>query len=212
MKSRLKDCLLSRCLLDFLCGLEQCMCGLELGVILDIYDTPVYCVYLWTVILWQGLSWSECSPSPASHLVSWRSGGQSLPWCMLRSVAGLAGALLSHRVISLVWSYDLSHYHDNRELVTGSGHCMDELQVSLPAGVLVEAMGALTGLIIELWLLETRVSAFPLLGFSLNSAVAVTLVMLGFDLTGGYYSPSLALGLKLGCGQGTSQDLLLKFG
>ena len=27
-------------------------------------------------------------------------------------------------------------------------------------------------------------------------------VMAGFDLTGGYYSPALALGTKLGCGQG----------
>ena len=26
--------------------------------------------------------------------------------------------------------------------------------------------------------------------------------MAGFDLTGGYYSPALALGTKLGCGQG----------
>ena len=29
------------------------MCGFELGVILDIYDTPVYCVYLWLVLVWQ---------------------------------------------------------------------------------------------------------------------------------------------------------------
>ena len=31
------------------------MCGYELGVILDIYDTPVYCVYLWIVLIWQVL-------------------------------------------------------------------------------------------------------------------------------------------------------------
>ena len=204
MKSKLKDCLLSWCLLDFLCGLEQCICGLELGVILDIYDIPVYCVYLWTVIVWQGLSWSGCSPSPSSHLVSWRSGGQSLVWCILRSAAGLSGAILSHRVISQVWMYDLSHYHDDRELLTGAGHCMDELQVSLPVGVVVEGAGALTGLLIEFWLQDTRLATSPLLGLSLNSAVAVLLVMLGFDLTRGYYSPSLALGLKLGCGQGKS--------
>ena len=41
------------CLLDLLCGLELCVCGFELGVILDIYAIPLYSVFLWIVLCWQ---------------------------------------------------------------------------------------------------------------------------------------------------------------
>ena len=49
----------SHCLLDFLCGLELCVCGFELGVILDIYDIPLYSVLLWIVLSWQVSSMSS---------------------------------------------------------------------------------------------------------------------------------------------------------
>ena len=52
-RSLCRETLAAKCFLDLLCGLELCMCGFELGVILDIYDTPVYCVYLWLVLVWQ---------------------------------------------------------------------------------------------------------------------------------------------------------------
>ena len=52
-RSLCRETLATKCFLDLLCGLELCMCGFELGVILDIYDTPVYCVYLWLVLVWQ---------------------------------------------------------------------------------------------------------------------------------------------------------------
>ena len=95
------------------------MCGYELGVILDIYDTPVYCVYLWIVLIWQvlvcsrfyrkftnrknfyyfynvfyflqGVGWVGASPSPHSHLVRWQSGNQSLLEAGLRSGSGCVG-------------------------------------------------------------------------------------------------------------------------
>ena len=52
---RTRESLASHCLLDWLCGLELCMCGLELGVVLDIYPyplpaLPVYSTFLWTVL------------------------------------------------------------------------------------------------------------------------------------------------------------------
>ena len=52
-RSLCRETLAAKCFLDLLCGLELCMCGFELGVILDIYDTTVYCVYLWLVLVWQ---------------------------------------------------------------------------------------------------------------------------------------------------------------
>ena len=52
-RSLCSETLAAKRFLDPLCGLELCMCGFELGVILDIYDTPVYCLYLWLVLVWQ---------------------------------------------------------------------------------------------------------------------------------------------------------------
>ena len=40
-------------LMDMLCGLELYVYGFELGVILDIYDIPLYSVFLWIVLCWQ---------------------------------------------------------------------------------------------------------------------------------------------------------------
>merc|ERR1740137_54119 len=42
----------------------------------------------------------------------------------------------------------------------------------------------------------------PLLVTLLDNVVGVALVIAAFDLTGGYFNPNLALGIKLGCGQG----------
>jgi len=45
-----------------------------------------------------------------------------------------------------------------------------------------------------------RLQARPLTSLALDAALAVALVIAAFDLTGGYYSPVLATGIKLGCG------------
>ena len=46
-----------------------------------------------------------------------------------------------------------------------------------------------------------QLTSKPLLSLSLDSILSVGLMMAGFDLTGGYYSPDLDLGTKLGCGE-----------
>jgi len=199
----LSDSLISRCLLDFLCGLELCMCGYELGVILDIYDTPVYCVYLWIVLIWQGVGWVGASPSPHSHLVRWQSGNQSLLETGLRSGSGCVGALLSFSVITILWKFDLSHFHEDREIYSSSLKCNDDLQVSMEKGVIIEMIGSMMcfmigSLLLDIPQLETR----PKMTMAIDSVLGVMLVMAGFDLTGGYYSPALALGTKVGCGSG----------
>ena len=66
-RSLCRETLAAKCFLDLLCGLELCMCGFELGVILDIYDTPVYCVYLWLVLVWQVSSLHQDMATSASY-------------------------------------------------------------------------------------------------------------------------------------------------
>jgi len=211
IKSKASDCLTSWCLLDMLCGLELCICGYELGVILDIYDTPVYCIYLWIVLIWQGVGWVGASPSPHSHLVRWQSGNQSLLEAAIRSASGCVGALLSFSVISVLWKFDLSHFHQGREINTSSLKCNDDLQVSMEIGIMVELLGSMLCFMIGSVLLDIpQLVTRPKMVMAIDSVLGVMLVMAGFDLTGGYYSPALALGTKVGCGSGgLAQHLLI---
>ena len=207
VRAKLTESLLSHCLLDWLCGLELCMCGYELGVVLDIYPFPlpallVYSAGLWTVLVWQSLAWGDSSPSASSHLVRWSSGGQSASHGLARTLAGTTGALSSYLVMSLLWQLELSLHHEDRELLTSSRKCSDDLQVSVVTGLVVEMTGTLccglTGLLLsDIASLRSR----PRLASGLESLAGVLLVLAGFDLTGGYYSPALALGLKAGCGE-----------
>ena len=185
IRAKCSETLPTLCLLDLLCGLELCMCGFELGVILDIYDTPVYCVYLWIVLMWQGMSWAGSTPSTHTHLVRYMSQCQSLYHTVTRSLAGATGALLSYSAMSVVWQYDLSHYHDDREMVTAAGHCNDDLQVSVPAGVLIEMLGSTICFMTGSLLVDMPVTGDnPTLALSVDSIVGVGMVMAGFDLTG----------------------------
>jgi len=192
------------CLLDLLCGLELCMCGFELGVILDIYDIPLYCVFLWLILTWQAISWGDATANPYNHLLRWQSGSQPALHSLVRVLAGAVGALSSYMVLAPVWKYELSHFHEGRADRSATGSCGDDLQVSLVVGTFVELLGTLfcflSGtLLSEVPQLKTR----PLMITLLDNAVGVALVIAAFDLTGGYYNPALALGIKLGCGKGS---------
>jgi len=195
-------------LLDFLCGLELCVCGFELGVVLDIYDIPVYSVFLWLVICWQGVSWGESTANPGSHLLRWWRGEQAPLEGVVRSVAGALGGLSSLLVLAPLWAMELSHLHQGRAARSSAGACGDDLQVGLGAGLLVELAGTLvSGLAAAALQDSPRLQARPLTSMALDAALAVALVIAAFDLTGGYYSPVLATGIKLGCG--TSPDHLV---
>jgi len=199
----LRPSLFSNCLLDFLCGLELCICGYELGVVLDIYGIPLYSAFLWLVLCWQAISWGEATANPYSHLLRWSSGAQPFISSMIRVGAGSAGALSSYLLLAPLWRYELSHFHAGRADSSASGACGDDLQVSLIFGTSVELIGTLCcflsgSLLSDLPFLNTK----PLLITMLDNVVGVALVIAAFDLTGGYFNPNLALGIKLGCGKG----------
>eukprot|EP00092_Neocalanus_flemingeri_P000312 GFUD01000334.1.p1 GENE.GFUD01000334.1~~GFUD01000334.1.p1 ORF type:complete len:305 (-),score=94.85 GFUD01000334.1:104-1018(-) len=193
----------AHCLLDLLCGLELCVCGFELGVILDIYDVPLYSFFLWTVLVWQAISWGDATANPYSHLLRWQAGTQPAVQAVVRVAAGAAGALSSYMMLAPLWKYELSHFHQGRADRSATGSCGDDLQVSMISGTLVELLGTLlcflSGFLLsDLPQLKTK----PLLITCLDNAVGVALVIAAFDLTGGYFNPALALGIKLGCGRG----------
>jgi len=201
IRHRLPPSLLSHCLLDFLCGLELCVCGLELGTVLDIYDIPVYSFFLWMVLTWQALSWGSSTANPYGHLLRWSGGGEVWWETLTRVVAGTVGALTSYTLIAQVWEMEMSHFHSGRAHRSAAGVCGSDLQVSVVAGVLVELLGTLACFLAGSLLADVpQLKDKPFARTALDSAASVALVIAAFDLTGGYYNPALAMGLKLGCG------------
>jgi len=188
-------------LLDFLCGLELCVCGFELGVVLDIYGIPLYSAFLWLVIFWQGLSWGDATANPASHFLSWFDAKIGAVEGIARSLAAALGGLSSLLVLAPLWALELSHLHQGRAGRSSSGNCGEDLQVSVLIGCLVELAGCLVSGLSASWFSDSpSFKDRPLLASALDSALAVALVIAAFDITGGYFSPVLALGIKLGCG------------
>ena len=141
----------------------------------------------------QGLAWGDASPSPHSHLVRYWSGAQSLGHTVARTAAGVTGALASYTVMAALWTWDISHFHDNREVSTAASHCagdlqvrfimlcqtcfLTKLQVSIPAGMMIELLGSLicflSGPLMEdIPSLATR----PRLSLGLDSVLSVSLV------------------------------------
>jgi len=201
IRSKLSPSLPVVALLDFLCGLELCVCGFELGVVLDIYGIPLYSAFLWLVIFWQGLSWGEATANPAAHFLSWFDGNMGALEGITRSLAAALGGLSSLLVLAPLWALELSHLHEGRAGRSSSGNCGEDLQVSVLLGCLVELAGCLVSGLSASWFSDsTSFKDRPLLASALDSALAVALVIAAFDITGGYFSPVLALGIKLGCG------------
>jgi len=199
-------------LLDFLCGLELCVCGFELGVVLDIYGISLYSAFLWLVIFWQGISWGEATANPGSHFLSWFDGAIGAVEGITRSLAAALGGLSSLLVLAPLWALELSHLHQGRAGRSSSGNCGEDLQVSVPLGCLVELAGCLVSGISASWFSENpSFKERPLLASALDSALAVALVIAAFDITGGYFSPVLALGIKLGCGTNDLTQYLSHF-
>ena len=86
-------------------------------------------------------------------------------------------------------------------MLTSAAKCSDDLQVSVVTGSMVELVGTLCcGLSGFLMVDSSYLMTRPRLATGLEGLAGVLLVLAGFDLTGGYYSPALALGLKVGCG------------
>lgn len=201
IRHRLTPSLSHYCLLDFLCGVELCVCGLELGTVLDIYDIPIYSLFLWAVLVWQSISWGDSTANPYGHLLRWWEGGEPLHVTGLRILAGAAGALASFSIIAPIWQLELSHFHQDRAHNSSRGVCGTDLQISVLSGLLVELFGTLACFLSGSLLQDLPpLSSRPLLVTCLDNAVGVALVIAAFDLTGGYYNPALAAGLKLGCG------------
>jgi len=209
IRAKLSPSLPVLAVLDFLCGIELCVCGQELGVILDLYGIPIFSGFLWLIIFWQANGWGDATANPAAQFEKWWRGGQPSSHAFIRAIAGALGGFCSLLVLAPLWALELSHFHQGRAERSISGVCGEDLKVDVYTGMAVELIGTMVCCLSAVSLSSmATLKPRPILATALDSVVAVLLVLAAFDLTGGYYNPALATGIKLGCGTNDTTQYL----
>nr|ARA90647.1 unorthodox aquaporin 12 [Amphibalanus improvisus] len=184
---------------------ELCACAFELGIIANSYGVATYAVYLFLLIIYQSYAWGEVYACPYLNVEDWWLGRQPASRALLRILAEVAGGWLTWRYVRALWWLELAAGHRGRWLET----CTADLQVSPWHGALVEGVAVLLCRLVAR-ALDERQHRFAA---AIDSFCATTLVIAGFNYSGGYYNPMLASALKLGChGHTVTEHLAVYWG
>ena len=184
---------------------ELCACAFELGIIAGSYGVSTYAVYLFVLSIYQSYAWGDAYACPYLHVEDWWLGRQQLVTAALRILAEVVGGWVTWRYVRAVWWLELAAGHRGRWLE----QCTADLQVSPLHGALVEGVAVLLCRLVAR-ALSDRQHRFAA---AIDSFCGTSLVVAGFNYSGGYYNPMLASALKLGCrGHTVAEHLAVYWG
>ena len=190
---------------EFIAASELCACAFELGIIAGSSGVSTYAVYLFVLSIYQSSAWGDVYACPYLHVEDWWLGRQGLVTAMLRILAEVAGGWVTWRYVRALWELELAADHQGRWLE----QCTADLQVSPLHGAIVEGAAVLLCRLVAR-ALSDRHHPFAT---AINSFCGTSLVVAGFDYSGGYYNPMLASALKLGCrGHTVAEHLAVYWG
>ncbi|XP_043227954.1 aquaporin-11-like [Amphibalanus amphitrite] len=182
---------LRRLLAEAITASELCACAFELGIIAGSYGVGTYAVYLFLLCIYQSYAWGEVYACPYLHVEDWWLGQQAAGTAALRILAEVIGGWATWRYVRALWWLELAAGHRGR----WAEACTADLQVSPLHGALVEGVAVLLCRLVARALHE-RQHRFAT---AIDAFCATSLVVAGFNYSGGYYNPMLASALKLGC-------------
>ncbi|XP_023345339.1 aquaporin-11 isoform X2 [Eurytemora carolleeae] len=182
----------------------------SLGIISSHIFLFYLAIFLFLFVVWQIVAWEGYSSSPIDCLLSLEV------WGILRSLVMLAGTLASYRYMSGgVWSAGLSEYHSGLEESTSLNHCSYPFNHhSLFILALTEFSGScvLTFLADKIFSNNFLINNDPEKYFSgsIFAFFVIIFVLLGMDISGAMFHPTLATLLLGGCkGQGALEHILV---
>jgi len=196
-------------LLDGLFAFELGCLVQEQGVVLQYYGLIPWACCLFSVVVWQAVAWPERSASPIEHILKF-----SL-WGWLTTGVMLTCSLVSYRYISMIWEVEMSELHRGRGRHNSLDHCAFPFKGTSTLTLLAtEYIGSLV-----LSMISVQIFNHPGLvnndpkkyirGCLMGCAV-VFAVVLGMDISGAMYNPTLATLLLGGCaGQSTPEHVLV---
>merc|ERR1712088_983225 len=113
----------------------------------------------------------------------------------VRTVAATIGGVVVFAYIQILWNLEVAETHVGRSHSSAWDICSADLQIPVLRGAIVEGVATM------LCRLTTKVltDKEPQYSSAIDSFIATSLVVAGFNYSGGYYNPVLATGLKWGC-------------
>jgi len=197
-------------LLDGLFAFELGCLAQEQGIILQNYGILPWSFCLFCVVVWQVVAWPDRSSSPVPHILTFKV------WGFFRTGIMLAASLMSYRYMGIIWEFGMSELHLGRVAKTSLDHCHFPFKhTSIALLVFSEFVGSIfLGMACEKILTNDKViNNDPnrylrglLIGF-----LVVAAVVLGMDVSGAMYNPTLATLLLGGCAGHTTLEHVIVY-
>lgn len=203
------SCAIKDLLFDGLFAFELGCLVQEQGVVLQYYGLFPWACCLFSVVVWQVVAWPGRSSSPIEHILKFSV------WGFITTAVMLTCSLVSYRYISMIWEVEMCELHRGRGKHNSIDHCAFPFkETSTLTLLLTEYIGSLV-----LSMVSVQIFNHPGLvnndpkryirGCLMGCAVVLA-VVLGMDVSGAMYNPTLATLLLGGCaGQTTSEHILV---
>eukprot|EP00088_Acartia_fossae_P030417 TRINITY_DN31400_c0_g1_i10.p1 TRINITY_DN31400_c0_g1~~TRINITY_DN31400_c0_g1_i10.p1 ORF type:complete len:264 (+),score=6.66 TRINITY_DN31400_c0_g1_i10:30-821(+) len=196
-------------LLDGLFAFELGCLAQEQGIILQYYGITSWSICLFCVVVWQTVGWPGYSASPIPNLLTLSV------WGVLKTGFMLAASLISYRYMSLLWEFEVTELHKGRAYFTSLDTCVYPFtSSSLWVLASTELIGSLVLSVFSIILNRNPFlvnnDPYRFIRGVLMSLAVVIVVVLGMDISGAMYNPTLATLLLGGCkGQGNVDHILI---
>jgi len=200
-------------MLEAIAGAELCGTGFELIIIADHYGWQVYSVYLFALTIWFGQAWDrgvegeDAAACPYLHFERVVEKTMTPLEVAVRTVGATIGGIAVFKYVQFLWTLEMAETHIGRSHGHAFEKCSADLQVTVLTGAVIEGVATLLCRLTSKYLSDLA----PKYGAAIDSFVGTSLVVAAFDLSGGYYNPVLATGLKMGCKGHTNIEFLIVY-
>jgi len=187
--------LLKTALKEFVAGAELCGCGFELIIIADNYGVSTYAIFLFSLTIWWAQHWGDATACPYLCFEDCINGSMTFLETAVRTIAATIGGVAVFGYIQILWNLEVAETHVGRSHSAAWDKCSADLAIPVLHGCIVEGVATLLCRLTSKFLSDKE----PQYSAAIDSFVATSLVVAGFNYSGGYYNPVLATGLKMGC-------------
>ncbi|XP_066155285.1 aquaporin-11 isoform X1 [Euwallacea fornicatus] len=197
------ETLVRQLLLEFIATLELCAACFELLIVAENFGVGTYALLLWLLTLWWSTKWGDATACPYCPMEEAFTGGRT--WQSALKIIGvqLVAAVFTFRYVQLLWAMELAETHKDKAYE----ECTADLQVDMVLGSIVECALTCSCRVVSKIL---AVKSFKFCAV-VDAFFATTMVVLAFNLSGGYFNPALATSLKFGCAGNTIVEHLFTY-
>nr|QBL97995.1 aquaporin 5 [Dendroctonus armandi] len=190
-------------LLEFVATFELCAACFELIIVADNWGVNAYALFLLLLTIWWSTKWGEATACPYCPMEEAFAGLRT--WKSALNIIGvqLMAALTTFKYVQVLWAIELVETHKDKAYE----ECSADLQVDMVMGAIVECVLTCLCRVISKIL---AVKAFRCSGF-VDATFATVMVVLAFNISGGYFNPALATSLKFGCVGNTALEHIVTY-